>query len=44
MVSNLESVISKNPGGIVVLGWDEGLAPSINKAVANGNPRRDFLR
>lgn len=38
MVSNLESVISKNPGGIVVLGWDEGLAPSINKAVAKGIP------
>src|ERR1700690_1948284 len=34
MVSNLESVISRKPAGIVVLGWDEGLAPSINKAVA----------
>ena len=38
MVANLESVIAKKPGGIVVLGWDEGLAPSINKAVAQGIP------
>jgi len=38
MVSNLESVISRKPAGIVVLGWDEGLAPSINKAVAQGIP------
>ncbi|MFI5367826.1 MAG: substrate-binding domain-containing protein [Spirochaetia bacterium] len=38
MVSNLESVIAKKPGGIVVLGWDEGLAPSINKAVDLGIP------
>ena len=38
MVANLESVISRKPAGIVVLGWDEGLAPSINKAVAQGIP------
>jgi ribose transport system substrate-binding protein len=38
MVNLLESTISKNPAGIVVLGWDEGLAPSINKAVGLGIP------
>jgi ABC-type sugar transport system substrate-binding protein len=38
MVSLLESVIAKNPAGLVVFGWDEGLKPSINRAVEQGIP------
>lgn len=33
-----DTTVAKNPAGIVVLGWDEGLAPSINKAEAAGIP------
>jgi ABC-type sugar transport system substrate-binding protein len=38
MVTLFDNVAAKNPAGIVVLGWDEGLAPSINKAQENGIP------
>jgi len=38
MATLFDTVAAKNPNGIVVLGWDEGLAPSINRAVANGIP------
>jgi ribose transport system substrate-binding protein len=42
MVNNLESVIARKPAGIVVLGWDEGLAPAIDKAVDLGIPVDTF--
>ncbi|GHU80652.1 hypothetical protein FACS189468_1010 [Spirochaetia bacterium] len=38
MVTLLDTTIAKNPAGIVVFGLDEGLKPSINKAVAAGIP------
>lgn len=38
MVTLFDNVAAKNPAGIVVLGWDEGLAPSIDNAEANGIP------
>lgn len=36
MVSAFESAIAKKPAGIVVWGFDPGLAPSIDKAMAAG--------
>ena len=38
MAQLFDTTVAKNPKGIVVLGWDEGLAPSINKAEAAGIP------
>ena len=38
MVSLLDGVIARNPAGLVVFGWDEGLKPSINRAVEQGIP------
>jgi ABC-type sugar transport system substrate-binding protein len=38
MVTLFDNTVAKQPKGIVVLGWDEGLAPSIDKAVAAGIP------
>lgn len=38
MATLFDTVAAKNPAGIVVLGWDEGLAPSIDKAIAAGIP------
>ena len=38
MVTLFDNVAAKSPDGIVVLGWDEGLAPSIDKAVEAGIP------
>jgi ribose transport system substrate-binding protein len=38
MVTLFDSVAAKSPAGMVVLGWDEGLGPSIDKAVASGIP------
>jgi ribose transport system substrate-binding protein len=38
MSTLFDNAAAKSPAGIVVLGWDEGLAASINKAVDNGIP------
>ena len=38
MVTLFDNVAARSPDGIVVLGWDEGLGPSIDKAVAAGIP------
>lgn len=38
MVTLFDNTAAKSPDGIVVLGWDEGLAPSIDKAVDAGIP------
>jgi ribose transport system substrate-binding protein len=38
MSTLFDNVAAKKPAGIIVLGWDEGLAPSINKAEAAGIP------
>lgn len=38
MINTLEQEIAKKPSGIVVVGFGEDLAPSINKALAAGIP------
>ena len=38
MATLFDTVAAKEPDGIVVLGWDEGLAPSIDRAVDAGIP------
>jgi ribose transport system substrate-binding protein len=38
MVASFESAIAKSPAGICVWGWDPGLTPSVEKAMAAGIP------
>lgn len=38
MISDLDSAISEGVSGLVVVGFDPSLAPSINKAIASGIP------
>jgi ribose transport system substrate-binding protein len=38
MIADFETAISKRPGGIVVVGFEDALVPVINKAVEQGIP------